>query len=330
MPALSIDTVAARDAARFVREVVVHDLGDISIVLDRTARAADLTANAAGALTLVHEGTDDAIGIATFLEQLARAAEGADVSDLARNVADFFAGDVFSFWHGAREGFPYGQAAAGGLRTWRVFAWLKGPAGAEVPVFSNGAIGTRLATVLESIPSTARLGAWLGKPDGGFRFFRRLGIAGAAFSTGVGAYDLWQQGNPVDAFEREGAGYVADVASTAFSASTLAFLVAPNPVTAGIVIVTGIVWIGAEIWDAWGDEISAWVGDRVDDLSTAAGAAWDAGSGAVADAWSATTDMASAGWDAAGDAAGAAWDAGSGFVDGVGDALGGAFGGLFG
>lgn len=330
MSSLSIDTVAAREAARFAREVVADDLGDISIVLDRAARAADLSANAAGALTLVHEGTDAAIGIATFLEQLARAAEGADVSDLARDVADFFAGDVFSFWHGARDGFPYGQATAGGLRIWRVFGWARGPAGAQVPVFSNGAVGTRLAALLQSVPSTERLGAWLGRSDGGFRFFRRLGIAGAAVSTGVGAYDLWQQGNPVDAFEREGAGYVADVASTAFSASTLAFLVAPNPVTAGIVIATGIVWIGAEVWDAWGDEISAWVGDRIDDLSTAAGAAWDAGSGAVTDAWTTTTAMASAGWDAAGDAAGAAWDAGSGVVNGVGDALGGAFEGIFG
>ncbi len=329
MPALAIDTLAALEAARFAREVVAYDLGDISIVLDRTARAADLSANAAGALTLVRESTDDAIAIATFLEQLVRAAEGADVSELARDVADFFAGDVFSFWHGARDGFPYGQVAAGGLRTWRVFRWLTGPAGADVPVFSNGAIGARLANVLRSYPSTAGVGTWLQTP-GAYRFFRGAGIAGAAFSTGVGAYDLWQQGNPVDAFEREGAGYVADVASTAFSASTLAFLVAPNPVTAGIVVATGIVWIGAEIWDAWGDEISQWVGDRIDDLSTAAGAAWDAGSGAVADAWTATTDAASAGWDAAGDAAGAAWDAGSGFVDGVGDALGGAFGGIFG
>jgi hypothetical protein len=329
MSTLSIDTVAAREAARFAREVVAHDLGDISIVLDRTARAAHLSANAAGALTLVHEGTDAAIGIATFLEQLAHAAEGADVSDLVREVADFFAGDVFSFWHGARDGFPYGQAAAGGLRTWRVFTWLTGPAGADVPVFSNGAIGTRLANILRSSPSTARVGTWL-QTSGAYRVFRGAGIVGAALSTGAGAYELWQQGNPVDAFEREGAGYVADVAGTAFSAATLAFLVTANPVFATIAIGAGIVWIGAEVWDAWGDEISAWVGDRIDDLGTAAGAAWDAGSGAVADAWSATTDLASAGWDAAGDAAGAAWDAGSGFVDGVGDALGGAFGGIFG
>lgn len=40
---------------------------------------------------------------------------------------------------------------------------------------------------------------------------------------------LVDQGNPVDAYRREGAAYVADVAGTAFSASTTAFLVAPNP-----------------------------------------------------------------------------------------------------
>lgn len=313
MSVLSIDTDAARDAAQFARAVVAHELGDIALVLDRTARAAQLSANAAGALTLVHEGADDAITIATVLEHVARTAEAADVSDLAREVADFLAGDVLALWHGGREGFPYGQVAFGGMRTWRVLRWLTGPGGAEVPVFSNGAIGTRLAGLLRSSPSTARAGVWMLSERGGYRAFRGLGIVGAAASTGVGVYDLWQQGNPVDAFEREGAGYVADVAGTAFSASTLAFLVAPNPVTAGIVIATGIVWIGAEVWDAWGDEISHWVGDRVDELGAAASAAWDAGSDAVAGAWSVTTDAASAGWEAAGDA----WDAGSDFVTGA-------------
>jgi len=33
-----------------------------------------------------------------------------------------------------------------------------------------------------------------------------------------------------------------------FSASTTAFLVAPNPVTAGAVLATGAIWAGAEAW----------------------------------------------------------------------------------
>jgi hypothetical protein len=329
MPTLSIDTRAAREAARFARDVVAHELGDISLVVDRTARAAELSETAVRALTLVHDGTDDATAIATILDEVARLAEGADVSDIARDLVDFVAGDVFALWSGGRDGFPYGQAAAGGLRTWRVFTWLTGPAGAEVPVFSNGAIGTRLADVLRSYPSTARVGDWLRTP-GAYRLFRGAGIAGAGVSTALGTYDLWQQGNPVDAFDREGAGYVADVAGTAFSASTMALLIAPNPVTAGIVIATGIVWIGAEVWDAWGDEISQWVGDRIDDLSTAASAAWDAGTEAVTEAWSVTTDVASTGWDVASSTASDVWDAGAGVVNGVGDTLSGAWNGVFG
>ena len=39
------------------------------------------------------------------------------------------------------------------------------------------------------------------------------------------------------------------VAGTAFSASRMAFLVAPNPVTAGSAIGTGLLWPGVEIWD---------------------------------------------------------------------------------
>jgi hypothetical protein len=78
---------------------------------------------------------------------------------------------------------------------------------------------------------------------------------------------LIEQGNPVDAFQREGAGYVADVGRTAFSASSTAFLIAPNPVTGGAVLVSGAVWLGAEAWDHR-EEI-------VDAVTDAADWAWD-------------------------------------------------------
>ncbi len=100
----------------------------------------------------------------------------------------------------------------------------------------------------------------------GLGAMRGLGVAGGAFSTATGAYNLYQQGNPVDAFEREGAGYVADVAETAFSASSTAFLVAPNPVTATLAVTSGVVWAGAEIVDNW-DSISEGAGDALDTLT---------------------------------------------------------------
>lgn len=100
----------------------------------------------------------------------------------------------------------------------------------------------------------------------GLGLMRGLGVAGGAVSTVSGAYNLYQQGNPVDAFEREGAGYVADVAETAFSASSTAFLVAPNPVTATLAVTSGVVWAGAEIVDNW-DDISEGAGEALDTLT---------------------------------------------------------------
>ena len=97
----------------------------------------------------------------------------------------------------------------------------------------------------------------------GLGFMRGLGIVGGVVSTGAGVANLVQQGNPVDAFQREGAGYVADVAETAFSASTTAFLIAPNPVTGALAVGSGLVWAGAEVVDHW------------DDISETAGEVWD-------------------------------------------------------
>ena len=87
------------------------------------------------------------------------------------------------------------------------------------------------------------------------------------------------QGNPADAFRREGAGYVADLARTGFNASLTVAMIAPNPVTWGLVAVTGVVWAGAEVWDNWpaissavgeaSDRVLDWGSDRLDDAGEA-------------------------------------------------------------
>lgn len=117
--------------------------------------------------------------------------------------------------------------------------------------------------------SMLRTGGW-GDPlnfrASGLGFMRGLGIVGGVVSTGAGVANLVQQGNPVDAFQREGAGYVADVAETAFSASTTAFLIAPNPVTGALAVGSGLVWAGAEVVDHW-DDISETASDVWDTVS---------------------------------------------------------------
>lgn len=106
----------------------------------------------------------------------------------------------------------------------------------------------------------------------GLQFARVAGAGGAGLSLGLDIWNLIQQGNPVDAFQRDPGSYSSDVAQTLFDASMLALFVAPNPWTAGAVVVTGLIWAGTEIWDHW-PEITAgfndavdWTGDRIDDV----------------------------------------------------------------
>lgn len=97
---------------------------------------------------------------------------------------------------------------------------------------------------------------------------RGLGIAGGVASTAFSAANVVSQGNPVDAFKRNGAGYVADVAEVGFNASLTAAMVAPNPVTFGLLIGTGAVYGGAKIVEHWDDikkgtgEALNWAGDK--------------------------------------------------------------------
>ncbi|GGO04077.1 PE-PGRS family protein [Microbispora bryophytorum] len=84
--------------------------------------------------------------------------------------------------------------------------------------------------------------------------FLRLGnLAGQIVATGYSAANVISQGDPRDAFKRNGAGYVADVAEVGFNASLTAALVCPNPVTIGATVITGSVYLGAKVVEHWDD-----------------------------------------------------------------------------
>ncbi|MEO6653035.1 MAG: hypothetical protein ABIP17_10300 [Ilumatobacteraceae bacterium] len=228
----------------------------------------------------------------------------------------------------------------------RVFRWVQsaryaasfGSGALPLPVFSNGAVGKAASWALTRMPLTARAGTWLASP-GALTATRWLGVAGGAASPAIGLSDLWEQGNPIDAFQRDRAGYVADVAGTAFSASNTAFLLAPNPVTGTLVVVTGVVRVGAEIVDRWGDDIAVWSSDRWDDATGLASSVWDlhtaqigvamrafdtAATGVTTFAVDATAAVGDTVSDLAGSAsgaAGAAWDGATDFVGDVGGLL---------
>ena len=115
---------------------------------------------------------------------------------------------------------------------------------------------------------------------------------GGLVGGGIGTYRLIQEGNPIDAYEKRGAGYVADVAGTAFSYSSAAFFAFPNPYTGGAMVVTGAVWLGAEAWDAREDIADA-VGSAVDSVSGVVGSAVEG----MGDALDSATDFIGAEFD---------------------------------
>lgn len=174
--------------------------------------------------------------------------------------------------YGMHKYLPYWREA----QTWRLLApgsplhqWAKYQRNAHLPTFNNGFLGRTVAGAMQRVPALQGAGHWLAEPARATSVFRGLGIAGGAVSTGLGAYNLYQQGDPREAFKRDPASYASDVAGTAFSASSTAFLVAPNPVTAGAAAVTGVAWAGTEIWDHH-EEIGQALDDGVDMAAEAA------------------------------------------------------------
>jgi hypothetical protein len=124
------------------------------------------------------------------------------------------------------------------------------------------------------------------------------GAALSGYATVRGVQNLIEQGDPVDAFRADPGSYASDVAGTVFNASSTAFFIAPNPVTGTILVVSGVVYLGTEIWDHW-DEISDFAGD-----------AWDL----AGDFHNAHMRALDAVGDVVGDVAG---DVASGFADAV-------------
>jgi hypothetical protein len=188
-------------------------------------------------------------------------------------IEDWLRG-ALGVWNGSQDDtFPIGRWVAGLLYVNRVAGFLR--ADRAVPTVANGWVMRRLADT--------RYVRWLNNP-----FVqtvgRRVSIGLGFYSTISDAIVVYEHGNPIDAFEQEKAGYVADMARLGFSASTTAFLVAPNPITGGVVIATGVVWAGAEVVDHW-DEITEFWGETYADIEAATEWVYDQSAGVVADGW---------------------------------------------
>jgi hypothetical protein len=134
------------------------------------------------------------------------------------------------------------------------------------------------------VAGAGRLGAFASGTGAALRtagWWRAAGIGGSAVATVAGAIDVVQEGNPVEAFKRDKAGYVSKVSGVAFNASLTAAMVAPNPVTIGAAVVTGAVYGVATIVDNW-DTVKKFPG-KVADAGAWAGKKIGEGAGKLAD-----------------------------------------------
>ncbi|MGW5847050.1 mucin-2 [Streptomyces sp. NPDC055254] len=150
----------------------------------------------------------------------------------------------------------------------------------EVNLLKIGPQAARLQG-LGGAGALSRFGAGAGATLKTAGLWRGAGIVGSAAATGWGAYELYQKGNPVEAFKKDGAGYVAQVAGVGFNASLTAAMIAPNPITFGAVVVTGAIYGVASIVDNW-DTVKKWPG-QVADAAGRAGEAISKGAGKLAD-----------------------------------------------
>ncbi|GGV77786.1 hypothetical protein GCM10010294_45940 [Streptomyces griseoloalbus] len=146
---------------------------------------------------------------------------------------------------GARTPAPILDALAGkdslAAYSGRRWAWQANllKVGRNASNMSRAAGASRLSAFASGAGSAFRTAGW----------WRAAGIGGSAVSTVIGAVDVVQEGNPVEAFKRDKAGYVSKVSGTAFNASLTVAMVAPTPVTIGAAVVTGAVYGVATIID---------------------------------------------------------------------------------
>ncbi|MFE7516228.1 hypothetical protein ACFU8I_34120 [Streptomyces sp. NPDC057540] len=101
-------------------------------------------------------------------------------------------------------------------------------------------------------------------------WLRGAGVVGGVAATAYGVANLATYNT--DMIKADPAKFASDLTGTAFSASMTALTVAPNPVTLGLAVGTGVAYGAALIWDnheAIGkglEEAGDWVGDRASDL----------------------------------------------------------------
>jgi hypothetical protein len=101
--------------------------------------------------------------------------------------------------------------------------------------------------------------------------WRGAGIVGSAGATAFSIANIATMDHAKE-WEKSKAGYLANYAEVGFNASLTAAMVAPNPVTIGLAVGTGIVYGGLKVVEHWDDitegagKAADWVGDKASDI----------------------------------------------------------------
>jgi hypothetical protein len=149
---------------------------------------------------------------------------------------------------GVYTALPYIETA----RSWQAVApgsplasWATQLMFERFPTWNNGLAGRGAGAFLSRFPGKAGVaGEFIGDAGRATPFFTKVGIGTGIVGVGLGGYNITRDITQ----HKSGDQLASDITGTAFSGATVAFLVAPNPVTGGAVIVTGLAWGGAEAW----------------------------------------------------------------------------------
>lgn len=102
---------------------------------------------------------------------------------------------------------------------------------------------------------------------------RGLGVAGSAAATGYGIANLTTY--TPEMIQEKPMKFATDLSGTAFNGSLTALTIAPNPVTLGLTVGTGVIYAGCLAWEnreAIGkglDVAGDWIGDKAGKLGSA-------------------------------------------------------------
>ncbi|MFJ6553865.1 hypothetical protein ACIQNT_16710 [Streptomyces luteogriseus] len=105
-------------------------------------------------------------------------------------------------------------------------------------------------------------------------WLRGAGIVGSVGATAWGVANLATMDHG-KAWKEDKAKYLSNWTGTAFNASLTAAMVAPNPVTVGLAVGTGLAYAGTLVWDNWdsiskgAEDAADWVGDKAEQAGEA-------------------------------------------------------------